>query len=38
MDNLARSKNAFGWQPSQNQAFFIIVVGMVLAAVFAWLL
>jgi hypothetical protein len=33
-----RSSGAYGWQPSQNQAFLIIAIGMVLAGVLAWLL
>lgn len=38
MEIKERSRGVYGWQPSQNQAFLIIAVGMVLAGVLAWLL
>jgi len=37
MEILKRTRDIVGWQPSQNQAFFIIAGGMVLAGVLAWL-
>jgi hypothetical protein len=38
MESFMPRETEYGWQPSQNQAFFIIAAGMVMAGVLAWLL